>query len=288
MAFIVTLIRHALSVGSSRRIFGCLAYGFMLPILLLLAFSVARGSRTDAAFVVLALLSVRAFFVRPVRLRIFVVLAVITLFVLTPTLEALRVQALAESTSAGQVARQHLTHGALSSTGWGLVNRRINGAESLALAVKYSPEPLPYQYGRSWATVPYTFVPHLIWRDKPSSNLTRDFSVEYGGLSAARGDGLTLAPTIPGDLYLNFGLAALLIGFFLLGIYIRAVTALATSDPFAVLLFVALITPLVLIEEGIAGNLNLVLTRLAATLCVVGMIRWFMPRDEAEHPVASG
>ena len=65
VAFIVTLIRHALSAGSSRRVFGYLAYGFMLPVLIILAFSVARGSRLDAAFVILALFSVRAFFRSP-------------------------------------------------------------------------------------------------------------------------------------------------------------------------------------------------------------------------------
>ena len=276
VAFVVTLIRHATSTDPSRRAFGYLAYGVMLPVLLVSSFAVARGSRTDAAFVVLALLSVRTFFIRPARLGTLAALAVVTLFVLTPTLQALRVQALAESSSAGAVALRNPTRGVLSWTGWDLVNRRTLGGESLALAVKYSPQSLPYQHGRTWRGVAYVFIPHVLWPDKPSGNITTEFSTTYGGLSAARGDGLTLSPTLPGDFYLNFGLVGLLIGFCLLGVYIRAVTAFATPDALAVALYVALITPLVLVDESVSGNMNLLLTRLAATLCVVGLIRLFV------------
>ena len=80
VAFVVTLIRHATSTDRSRRAFGYLAYGVMLPVLIVSSFAVARGSRTDAAFVVLALLSVRTFFIRPARLGTLAALAVVTLF----------------------------------------------------------------------------------------------------------------------------------------------------------------------------------------------------------------
>ena len=175
VAFVVTLIRHATSTDRSRRAFGYLAYGVMLPVLIVSSFAVARGSRTDAAFVVLALLSVRTFFIRPARLGTLAALAVVTLFVLTPTLQALRVQALAESSSAGAVALRNPSGGVLSWSGWDLVNRRTLGGESLALAVKYSPQSLPYQHGRTWSEVAYVFVPHLLWPDKPSGNITTEF-----------------------------------------------------------------------------------------------------------------
>ena len=51
-------------------------------------------------------------------------------------------------------------------------------------------------------------------------------------------------------------------------------TAYSVLDP--LLLFSALITPLVLVDESVSGNMNLLLTRLAATLCVVGLIRLFV------------
>jgi hypothetical protein len=96
---------------------------------------------------------------------------------------------------------------------------RNAGADALALIMKYTPHPFPYEYGLHWLEIPLTFVPRQIWKDKPVNIPSAEFEHTYMGESASF-IGFSSMQTI-GDFYRNFSFVGVVCGMFLVGVLLQ-------------------------------------------------------------------
>ncbi len=100
--------------------------------------------------------------------------------------------------------------------GW-LVIRNLTAFDALMLAVGKVPRETGYQWGRSYVDAVAMLVPRQIYKDKPRRNLfNRLLRKEQAG---------SMAMSLPGEGYLNFGLSGLVLEAVLLGIIYRALYA---------------------------------------------------------------
>jgi hypothetical protein len=186
----------------------------MLAVLVVFALSVAEKQIAFSA--IFAWVAARNYSHSYVRLRQVLIVIVIALFVVTPIVQASRgVEALqvvgsqsnlgsVETTSASipQRIKTYFTDFPIDAlSGFDIINKRTNGSESLALAYLYTPSKQSFGYGGHWLDIFTSLVPHFVWPGKPVHNDTKQFSEVYAGQSAASGNGLTVAPTLPGDLF---------------------------------------------------------------------------------------
>ncbi len=276
----------------------------MLAIQVIFALAVAQKALAFTA--VLAWIVARNYAHTPLRVRQVLVVALVAVFVVTPIVQSSRnaesVSAIGDQSDLTSVQAtsstipQRLTtfittlpDSAL--TGFDILNARTNGAESLALAYLYTPGYSDYQYGRRWPGTVTSLIPRFVWPNKPIYNPTRDFSQVYGGQSAVRGYGLTLALTLPGDFYLNFGWVGLIGGMMAVGLVLKlVVNALRRFEPtVAVCLYLAAMLSLLIIEQdltsiGSALLLNLLGVWLALRLLAVAGKSWAPVPPSALHP----
>lgn len=96
---------------------------------------------------------------------------------------------------------------------------RFYGTDSFMLVLDQVQQGYPLQYGSTFSELLYFYVPRVFWPAKPES-----YSLQFGRefLGADPGAGETFfTPSLPGELYLNFGLFGLFFGGFFLGRAIR-------------------------------------------------------------------
>ena len=101
-----------------------------------------------------------------------------------------------------------------------------------------------FRYGETMAYVSYTFIPRLLWPDKPPLSKSSWFTV-YLGFSPREAEATTATGiTATGELYWNFGIIGVVSGMLFIGILIGAVWRLAGADPRGKLLHMLLYTSL--------------------------------------------
>lgn len=92
---------------------------------------------------------------------------------------------------------------------------RFYGTDSFMVVLDATDQGYPLQHGKTLADLMYFYVPRAIWPGKPES-YSMDFGREF--LAATPEAGQTFfTPTLPAELYLNFGLGGLLVGGLLTG-----------------------------------------------------------------------
>ena len=84
------------------------------------------------------------------------------------------------------------------------------------------------QNGRTLWPAFVWFVPRALWRDKPTLSTGGWFARDALGWAPDAGEA---AITLPGDLYLNFGIAAVVVGMFLYGFMLKACPPLPCGEP---------------------------------------------------------
>jgi oligosaccharide repeat unit polymerase len=235
------------------------------------ALGTAFGAKQEFAFVFIALLAGYNYSVKRIKLQRIVIAALLFVFIITPVIQAGREGAAAQKTgtsissggsslaSIGNHLRV-LGHPNKLLNGFTLIQRRTNGAESLSLAVHYTPRIYSWQNGLIWAELPLYFVPRFLWPTKPNPTVVREFSLKYAGEGVDEGYGLTYAPTQQGDLWINFGLPGLLVGMMVIGYVLRRLTGLPTS-PDGIVFYIVLLVPLILIEQDVAGTIRYMMLR---------------------------
>jgi len=95
---------------------------------------------------------------------------------------------------------------------------RIDGVGIESVIVRDTPSVSPFQRGRTLGLFFVAFVPRLLWPSKPEITLGQWITDTYGSgpqISSYTG------PTFIGDLYLNFGVASVVIGMLLIGALLR-------------------------------------------------------------------
>ena len=113
------------------------------------------------------------------------------------------------------------------------------------------PSLLKYQYGLTYLHLLIYPIPRFIWHSKPSPIGTGIFTeVFFPGEYFA---GVTKGVTLPGELYLNFGILGIVGGMFLFGIFLRGLDKyikLNRSNPKAILFYTTALIPLIVALRG--------------------------------------
>jgi Putative O-antigen polymerase len=276
----------------------------MLGILVIFALSVAEKKIAFSA--IFAWAASRNYIHAHVRPRQVLIAIVVALFVITPIIQASRgteaLRAVGNQSSLGSVRTTSSTipqriknyfvdFPTEALSGFDIINRRTNGSESLALAYLYTPSQQSFGYGQHWPDIVTSLIPHFIWPSKPVHNDTRQFSEVYGGESQNSGNGLTLAPTLPGDFYMNFGWLGILAGMFAFGVVLKVIanTLWRYSPSFGVAIYVSSMLALVLVEQAAADLGSTMLLQLLAAALTFGLLRLIAsPRRLSLRSVAAG
>ncbi|MEA2495166.1 MAG: hypothetical protein QOJ29_3077 [Thermoleophilaceae bacterium] len=290
VAYVIALCQaFIMPPGPGRRSARILALGIMLPAQVAVAFAV--GAKQEIVFAVLPLLVVRNYLVSPLRARTLLATALAFTFIVSPVIQASRegpgavvsgnnefasgLDSIANTLVTVPKRLEVLTQPVKLLDGYNVINRRTNGIESMALALRYTPYPNPYQRGKSFAAVPLSLIPRFIWPDKPLYSVGKYFSVSYAGQSATqgRGYGLTVSPTYPADLYVNFGLFGVIIGCLLMGMVLRAVSVFMHTRrqgrALPIIVYLVVIIPAMLVEQDVATGLNAIMLRLIVSFAFV-------------------
>ena len=95
----------------------------------------------------------------------------------------------------------------------------------LAWLTTRTPDRMPFLYGETYLPILYKLIPRIVFADKPTD--VRDLGVLYGFTPGAKERPAALRPTSYkmhqlGEFYVNFGLAGVLLGMFVLGFLYRS------------------------------------------------------------------
>jgi len=134
-----------------------------------------------------------------------------------------------------------------------LLNPDTINYDNFMIIISRVPHLLNYQYGLTYLHLLIYPIPRLLWLSKPSPIGTGIFTeVFFPGEYFA---GVTKGITLPGELYLNFGILGISAGMFLFGIFLRGLDnyiKLNRSNPKAILFYVTALVPLIVaLRSGI-------------------------------------
>jgi hypothetical protein len=98
-------------------------------------------------------------------------------------------------------------------------SQRADGLGILSVIVHDCPSRVPYQGGWTLGYIALSYVPRVVWADKPNMTTGKWVTANFG--SGPDSNSLT-APTWIGELYFNFGWLGIVIGMLLMGALMRA------------------------------------------------------------------
>lgn len=147
---------------------------------------------------------------------------------------------------------------------FGLVNNaseRSAGADMFFLALDRTPEPNPWLYGSSLTKVFTSFIPRPFYPDKPWSYGV-DFSNDYLDTPLKA----SVSPSTIGELYVNSHVVGIMAGFFVIGVFLRAVYSWCISSGVSregVIIYAIIFEKMVMLVDGpVADFIVFVLIRL--------------------------
>ena len=190
-----------------------------LPMQLLLQFF--SGSRSGLGFFLLGL--VIAYYLTsqrdiPARRRYtkFFGLALLFFLILFPLVGLYRFAGSGGVSNVAEAAGEALTVDRIASQ----VAERFHGVSSLAILAKRVPHEKPFQFGIPYGDVLIAWIPRAVWKEKPMTDTGLVFAAEIVPPGVFP-PGSSVATTIPGEFYWNFGLPGVLIGMWVFGIAMR-------------------------------------------------------------------
>ncbi len=97
-------------------------------------------------------------------------------------------------------------------------SRRSDGLGILSVILRDCPSKVPFQGGWTLGYIVLSYVPRIVWADKPDMSTGLWVTANFGG-----GPGIEshTAPTWIGELYFNFGWPGIVIGMLIMGAYMR-------------------------------------------------------------------
>jgi oligosaccharide repeat unit polymerase len=159
------------------------------------------------------------------------------------------------------------------STAFEQLMLRNEGVDSLALVMKYTPNPFPYAYGKDLVTLPLTFIPRRIWPEKPVDMVGHNFEHQYMGMAEFY-IGFN-AIHIISDLYRNFNLFGVIGGMLAVGTALRFFYRFAdpaSRNAAGVYLYAALLPSLGRFLEGDMGTVIVMIIRSCALVAAIGLL----------------
>lgn len=131
---------------------------------------------------------------------------------------------------------------------------------------------VPLQWGRSLLDLFSFFIPRAFWAAKPES-----FGLGFAALympDVEWGSMTYVSPSLAGELFLNFHVVGVVLGFLLFGLTMRAASSVARrGGPGAVLLYgYFFLTAIHLVEGAIAAQIEFFLTSLVPSLLALHLL----------------
>jgi hypothetical protein len=136
-------------------------------------------------------------------------------------------------------------------------SRRFDGLGVVAVIVRDCPRRVPYQGGWTLSYIVLSYVPRIVWADKPAMTIGQWVTTNFGS-----GPGIlsNTAPTWVGELYFNFGWPGVVIGMLLMGVFLRILHEVLFPPnpvmPTLVMSVVALYTIPQTLQAGLIGPIN--------------------------------
>lgn len=90
---------------------------------------------------------------------------------------------------------------------------RLGDIRSLAAIYPLVPKPFSYKYGTTYLGILFSFIPHVIWPEKPDF----EYRVEYMRIAIPTQTIASSPLTMVGEAYINGGIAGIIIIFFFIG-----------------------------------------------------------------------
>jgi hypothetical protein len=100
------------------------------------------------------------------------------------------------------------------------VSQRLYGFDAMTLVVRYTGHEVPYQHGWTLKNLAAGLVPRVLWPGKPRIGIGYWFARSYWGTPANIQE-VPQTVTHPGELYIDFGIAGVVIGLCVLGLWYR-------------------------------------------------------------------
>lgn len=163
----------------------------------------------------------------------------------------------------------------LTFTGQQAKLRQADVLQDIGLIVRYTPQPFPYRMGTAYLQLPATvLIPRIVWPDKPVDSIGYVMTRDYVGFSAYAAQFTSSAPTIFGDLYMNFGIAGVVFGMALLGLLAGLLfSAISPNLSPGRLLYYYVVF---LILTNLEGDLNGTIQTIGEALFVIWILNWLM------------
>ncbi len=169
----------------------------------------------------------------------------------------------------------HSVTDTLNLTGQQAKLRQADVLQDIGLIVRYTPHPFPYRMGTEYLRLPATIlIPRIVWRDKPVDDTDYIMTRDYVGWSAYAAQFTSSAPTIFGDLYMNFGMAGVVVGMAALGLLAGLLFSVISPalSPGRLLYYYVVF----LIITNLEGDLNGTIQTICEALFVIWVLNWFL------------
>jgi hypothetical protein len=143
---------------------------------------------------------------------------------------------------------------------------------SVALVVRDVGRLVPYSYGATLTQPLILLIPRVLWPDKPINTFGQDFGRLFH-VTNYWTRATYVDPTVPGELYWNFGLPGILVGMGLVGVLLRWLYrryGAGPADPCDRAVHILILVQLS--EPG--GGLSSVVMTCARTVLLIALARW--------------
>jgi len=161
--------------------------------------------------------------------------------------------------------------------------RRFSFLHSINAIINQTPQKQPFWYGRYYWQIPaLVFIPRAVWVNKPCLNYGKWFAITY--LGYPQETRTSVAVTLVGDLYLNFGVVGVILGMFLLGLcFYFLYQKFRSSSSKVTLLVYTMIFPLITSHEIGLVEISVAAIRLAIITAIIGFIVYHMLGDRSKR-----
>jgi hypothetical protein len=176
-----------------------------------------------------------------------------------------------------------------SASGWSQVAQESGGSRSQDLAsltisrlslltqaahvLEWTPEKVPFQYGRTYSYMAVTLVPRLLWPGKPSmSEANQFYQVAYGLTSEDRLDRVSIAVGFLIEGYINFGWLGVIGITYLVGVVLGIFQRMFLNEQSGMLfgsLGLALIPGFLILESQLSQYLSGIVQQVILMLVVL-------------------
>jgi hypothetical protein len=132
---------------------------------------------------------------------------------------------------------------------------RTNMLATLAIVTSETPEHVPYWDGYTLQDIPWHLIPRVIVPEKPAHSFGQEFPRRYGLIDYADTGTAYNMPQLV-ELYINFGIAGVLVGMGLIGGFYSLVSHILGDTAGGALIAACLFTGMLLVEGDIATSLG--------------------------------